>query len=186
MRPPHLVVVLLVVVALSLPGAVAADGTVIDHSGEGLTLDAADGERIHGSTPFESGTLIGVRVQSVGDTHSFLVSRIVRVGENGTFDVTFDLSGLSQLRGGPVRVSIRHNQQAIYQENATLVTYDMPGNSTLTPDVETTETTTETAQPSTATATSTDSLSGFEVPGFGAGAGVVALCLASIAAYARF
>ncbi|AKU07192.1 MULTISPECIES: BGTF surface domain-containing protein [Haloferax] len=184
MRPPHLVVSLLVVVALSLPGAVAADGTVIDHSGEGLTLDAADDEHIHGTTSFSSGTLIGVRVKSVGDTHPFLVSKAVRVGENGTFDVTFDLSELSQLRGGPVQVSIRHNQQSIYQENATLVTHNMPGDSTLTPDVETTATTTETAPPSTAT--TTDSRSGFEVPGFGVGAGVAALCLASFAAYARF
>ncbi|POG54544.1 BGTF surface domain-containing protein [Haloferax marisrubri] len=185
MRPPHLVVALLVVVALSLPGA-AADGTVIDHSGEGLTLDAADGEHIHGSTPFEPGTLIGVRVQSVGDTHSFLISKVVRVGENGTFDVTFDLSELAQLRGGPVRVSIRRNQQPIYQENATLVTYDMPANSTLTPDVEDAETTTETQQPSTTTTETPDSRSGFEVPGFGVGAGIAALLLASLVAYARF
>ena len=106
MRPPHLIVTLAVVVALSLSGVVAADsGTAIDHAGDELTLDAVDGEHVHGTTPFAPGTLIGVRVKSVGDTHPFLVSKAVRVGENGSFDVTFDLSEMAQLRGGPVQAS---------------------------------------------------------------------------------
>ncbi|WP_430639312.1 BGTF surface domain-containing protein [Haloferax volcanii] len=180
MRPPYLIVTLAVVVALSLSGVVAADsGTAIDHAGDELTLDAVDGEHVHGTTPFAPGTLIGVRVKSVGDTHPFLVSKAVRVGENGSFDVTFDLSEMAQLRGGPVQVSVRRDQQPIYEENATLVTYDMPENSTLTPDIRdaaTAETT------SASTATTADSSSGIDVPGFGAGVGVAALLVASFVA----
>ncbi|ELK49516.1 hypothetical protein D320_18709 [Haloferax sp. BAB-2207] len=118
-------------------------------------------------------------MKSVGDTHPFLVSKAVRVGENGSFDVTFDLSEMAQLRGGPVQVSVRRDQQPIYEENATLVTYDMPENSTLTPDIRdaaTAETT------SASTATTADASSGIDVPGFGAGVGVAALLVASFVA----
>ncbi|ELZ98463.1 BGTF surface domain-containing protein [Haloferax sulfurifontis] len=181
MRPPHLSVALLVVVALSLSGVAAADsGTVIDHPGDELTLDAVDGEHVHGTTPYATGTLIGVRVQSVGDTHPFLVSKAVRVGENGSFDVTFDLSELARLRGGPVKVSVRRDQQTTYEENATLVTYDMPENSTLTPDIGEADATAETAASSPAT--TSDSPSGIEIPGFGVGVGVAALLVASLVA----
>ncbi|CQR50419.1 MULTISPECIES: BGTF surface domain-containing protein [Haloferax] len=178
MRPPHLIVALVVVVALPLSGVAAADGTAIDHAGDELTLDAVDGEHVHGTTPYAPGTLIGVRVKSVGDTHPFLVSKAVRVDENGSFDVTFDLSELSRLRGGPVQVSVRRDQQTIYEENATLVTYDMPESSTLTPDVEDADATAETT--SSPAATTADPSSGIDVPGFGAGVGVTAILVASL------
>lgn len=103
MRPPHLVAILLVVVTLSLSGVVVANSsTAIDYTGDGLTLDAIDGEHVHGTALFAPGTLIGVRVKSVDDTHPFLVSKVVRVGENGSFNVTLNLSEMAQLRSRPV------------------------------------------------------------------------------------
>ncbi|ELZ91475.1 hypothetical protein C440_14214 [Haloferax mucosum ATCC BAA-1512] len=175
MRPPQSLAVVFVFLLLSASGAVIADGgTVIDHQGERLILDAAEGQHIHGTTPFEAGTVIGVRVQAVGGTHPFLVSNIVRVGENGTFDASFDFSELAPLRGGPVQISVRHNETSVHQTNGTLVTNNMPEDSTFTPVSGTDETMTTTARITTVRATS-DSMSGFDVPGFGVETALTAL-----------
>ncbi|WP_410765097.1 BGTF surface domain-containing protein [Haloferax sp. DFSO60] len=152
----------------------AASGFNINYEGEQFVLDATAGQHVRGTTTFEKGTVINVRVMSSGETHPFLMSKSVSVGTNGSFDVQFDLTELAPLRGGPVTVAIRHNESRLYATNATLVTNNMPADSTLTPDVaDTTETTTKT--------TTTDSPStGIEVPGFGLVAGLLALLVTAL------
>jgi hypothetical protein len=183
MRPPRTLGVVLAALLVLAPVSVTADGTTaIDHTGDEITLTAAEAQQIHGTTPFESGTVIGVRIKSVGDTHPFLVSKAVRVTENGSFDVAFDLSGLSPLRGGPVEVEVRHNETTIHEIGGVLVTRNMPDDSTLTYQTPTEETT-PAASKTPSTTTTSASFSGLDVPGLGLGVGVVALV--SVALLAR-
>ena len=177
MRPPHSLFALLLVLVVASSGVVAADGTTaIDHQGDQIVLDAAEDQHISGTTPFDPDTVIGVRVKSVGDTHPFLVSKAVRVDENGSFDVAFDLSELAPLHGGAVAVVLRHNETTIHQVPGVLVTKNMPVNSTLTYDPSTQATTTaSTSTATTTTTTATGPLSGVAVPGLGLTTGVVAL-----------
>ncbi|KAB1188835.1 MULTISPECIES: BGTF surface domain-containing protein [Haloferax] len=177
MRPPHTRIVFFGVLLLVAPASIVASdgGTAIDHQGDEIIIGAATDQRIEGTTPFESGTIIGVRVKSVGETHPFLVSKAVKVGENGSFDVVFDLSELAPLQGGPIHVEVRHNESTIHELDGVLVTKNMPAESTLTYAPPTDGTT---SPPSTTTATTTtpdDSSSGIDVPGFGIVAGLVAL-----------
>ncbi|AFK18819.1 PGF-CTERM sorting domain-containing protein [Haloferax mediterranei ATCC 33500] len=176
MRPlQSLTVVFVFLLLLSTPGAVVADGsTVINYQGDSLVLDADTDQHISGTTPFEAGAVIGIRIKSVGGTHPFLVSKPVRVGENGTFDVSFDLSELAPLRGGAVQITVRHNETAIYELNGTVVTGNMPEDSTFTPIPGADETTTTTERTTTIRST-TDSMSGFEIPGFGVGTAIISL-----------
>ncbi|ELZ84386.1 hypothetical protein C455_01757 [Haloferax larsenii JCM 13917] len=169
MHPLRQFTVVFVLLFLVTAGAAtAANGTVIEYSGDELVLDAAADQQIHGTTPFEEGTVVGIRVKSIGDTHPFLVSKAIRVGENGTFVVSFDLDELAPLRGGPVEISIRHNESEIHAIEGVLVTNNMPDGSTLSPP--TTSTDRPSTEPSTETTTTTTtrtSSSGFEIPGFG-------------------
>ncbi|KAB1196678.1 MULTISPECIES: BGTF surface domain-containing protein [Haloferax] len=186
MRPPHSLIALLLVLVVASTTVVASDGlTTIEHQGDEIILDAAQNQQIRGTTPFEQGTVIGVRVKSVGDTHPFLVSKAVRVDENGSFTVVFDLSGLAPLRGGPVDVVVRHNQSTIHELDGRLVTENMPENSTLTYDPsnpETTATTSPETVTSTTTTTASGPLSGVTVPGLGITTGVVATLVVALLA----
>ncbi|WP_411963009.1 BGTF surface domain-containing protein [Haloferax sp. YSMS24] len=179
MRPPQSLFAFLLVLVTVSAGVVAADGaTAIDHQGEEIVLDAAGGQHVAGTTPFDPGTVIGVRIKSVGDTHPFLVSKAVRVNQNGSFDVAFDLSELAPLRGGPIAVSVRHNETTIHQISGVIVTKNMPDESTLTYDSSTPATTSEatsTAATTTSTSTPTGPLSGVTVPGLGIIAALVSL-----------
>ncbi|KAB1194681.1 hypothetical protein GJR96_15010 [Haloferax sp. MBLA0076] len=183
MRPPHTLIVPLVVVLVVVSGVVAADGgTVIDHRGDEILLDAVADQRVQGTTPYESGTVIGVRIKSVEDTHPFLVSKAVRVGTNGSFSVTFDLSELAPLHGGPVHVEVRHNETTVHEIDGILVTKNMPDDSTLTYHQPTDESTATDPSPTTTTTTDTGSLSGIQVPGLGLAAGVIALVAVALLA----
>lgn len=176
MRPPHPVFTVILVLVAAASGVAAADGkTAITHQGDAVVLDAARDQHVTGTTPFDRDTVIGVRVKSVGDTHPFLVSKAVRVDQNGSFDVAFDLSELAPLRGGPVAVVIRHNESTIHQVDGVLVTKNMPENSTLTYDPETPETTTTSETAVTSPDTPDGPLTGLRVPGLGVTAGVLAL-----------
>ncbi|WP_416839286.1 BGTF surface domain-containing protein [Haloferax sp. DFSO52] len=179
MRPPHALLVLAFVLVVASAGVAASDGTTsIDYQGDELVLGATSSQKITGTTPFESGTVIGVRVKSVDGTHPFLVSKAVKVEQNGSFAVEFDLSELAPLRGGPVEVEIRRNESIVHEIGGTLVTENMPENSTLTfspSTAETTTTETTTTAETTTTQTPTGPLSGISVPGLGITTGVVAL-----------
>lgn len=184
MRPPQSFFALILVLVTVSAGVVAADGaTAIEHQGEELVLDAAAGQHVAGTTPFDPGTVIGVRIKSVGDTHPFLVSKAVRVNQNGSFDVSFDLSELAPLRGGSIAVSVRHNETTIHQIPGVLVTENMPDNSTLTYDPSTPPTTTTTTA-ATTTTSSAGPLSGVAVPGLGITAAIVSLL--AVGALARW
>ncbi|MFC7203852.1 BGTF surface domain-containing protein [Haloferax namakaokahaiae] len=175
MHPPRMLCIGLAFLVLVSGVGAAAGGIDIDHDGERFILDATADQHVRGTTTFENGTTINVRITSNGETHPFLMSKSTTVGTNGSFDVQFDLTELAPLRGGPVTVALRHNESRIYATNATLVTNNMPENSTLTPDtVESSETTAATT--TTESPTPTD----IGVPGFGLGATVVALLSAAL------
>ncbi|WP_396613073.1 BGTF surface domain-containing protein [Haloferax sp. S1W] len=168
MHPLRQVTVVFVLLLLVTAGvAIATNETVIEHTGETLVLNATTDQHIRGTTPFEKGTVVGVRVKSIGETHPFLVSKTVRVGENGSFHVSFDLDELAPLRGGPIEVSIRHNSTRVHAKEGVLVTHNMPNGSTLTPP--TTTAIDPSTQPPTETPTTTMSTppTGLDIPGFG-------------------
>lgn len=73
----------------------AAETPRFVHDGEQLTLEPASGQTIRGETDLEGGTELSVRVRSSGE-NPFLRSRPTTVDEDGTFEVTFDMSDVPE------------------------------------------------------------------------------------------
>lgn len=71
-------------------GATQAD-VEFTHEGDSLTLAAASGQPVTGTTTYGEGVDLTVRLRSSGSS-PFMTSRQTTVATDGTFDVTFDLS----------------------------------------------------------------------------------------------
>ena len=94
-----------------VPGE-SVDGTVIATEGDGLTLNASEGQVVAGRTDLAPGERITVRIVSVPNASTpFVRTTETTVTDNGTFDATVDLSRV----GGQPRfeVVVRHDGEAV-------------------------------------------------------------------------
>lgn len=70
----------------------AAESAQLVYEGESISLDAAEGQTIRGTSNFSAGTELTVYVGSNSGESRFLRWDTVTVDENGTFEATFDMS----------------------------------------------------------------------------------------------
>ncbi|QLC33908.1 PGF-CTERM sorting domain-containing protein [Halarchaeum sp. CBA1220] len=83
----------------------------IAHDGENVTVQPAAEQTISGATTLEAGENVTVRVQSSGGESPFLKTDTANVTEGGSFEATFDFSGVES--GAPFEVTVRHNGSEI-------------------------------------------------------------------------
>ncbi len=81
-----------------------ANGTTLVYEGERLSLSAGTGQTVRGETALEPGTELTVRLRSTGE-HPFLERKPATVSQYGTFEATFDLTGVPA--GTTFEVSVR-------------------------------------------------------------------------------
>lgn len=81
-------------------------GTHIDANGSRLTLEAAGGQVVRGSTDRPDGTKLVVRIQSTDGENPFLLQQPTTV-DDGRFRTQFDLSETPT--NATVDVSVHHN-----------------------------------------------------------------------------
>lgn len=80
-----------------------SDRIDIEYEGDGIRLEAAPNQTITGTTDFEPGTKLRVRVQS--HEVPFLKSRRTSVSSDGSFEISFDLSEVDAPSNVTVTVS---------------------------------------------------------------------------------
>lgn len=71
----------------------AAEPPRFVHEGEQLTVEPAEGQTIRGETELDAGTELQIRLRSTGE-NPFLKSATATVEDDGTFEATYDMSGI--------------------------------------------------------------------------------------------
>jgi hypothetical protein len=88
-----------------------AEDTVFDTNDEGeIELAAESGQTVSGETDLDPGTEVTVRLRSSGE-NPFLMQEQVTIDEDGSFEATFDLSGVEP--GSPVDATLRADGKTI-------------------------------------------------------------------------
>ncbi|WP_199710284.1 BGTF surface domain-containing protein [Halosegnis longus] len=188
--------------------SVSSTFTVVERAGmlnggEDITVEAASGQEISGTTDIAPGTDVNIRARATG-TSAFLKTATATVTENGTFATEFDFSGSSENTTFDVTASASPQfadgalsaEGTIGAAEATPTPTPTPEPATDTPtpepatDTPTPEPATDTPTPEPATETPTDGgdtateTSGSQ-PGFGGAVAIVALAGAALIALRR-
>jgi len=174
------------------------------NGGEDITVEAASGQEISGTTDIAPGTEVNFRARASG-TSAFLKTATATVTEDGTFSTDFDFSGTSENTTFDVTASASPQfadgalsaEGTVGAAEATPTPTPEP-TATATPEPTATETptpeptATETPTPEPATETPTDGGDGAtetetsgSQPGFGGAVAIVALAGAALIALRR-
>lgn len=108
-------ILLLVASALvaAQPTLAAQDAAIeIQYEGEVLALEPAPNQTIQGTSTLEPGTEVAVRLQSTGDS-PFIKSTRTTVSQDGSWSVSFDLSGIDPTT---IRVIVQANDGNVTTE----------------------------------------------------------------------
>ena len=101
--------------------AATAASASIDHEGDTLTVRAESGQTVSGTTSLSADEEVSVRLQGQG-AEAFLTSKTTTTGEEGAFEVTFDLSDVDPSAAGPVSVSVVHDGTTLASTEAQFTT----------------------------------------------------------------
>jgi hypothetical protein len=104
------------------PGTGAATtppNATVDHDGDVLTLEAAHGQTITGTTTLEPGASISLRLRSTGES-PFLRTVETTTDENGGFVGQVDLDGVPQ--GTPFELAVLHDGETLTTQTGVVTT----------------------------------------------------------------
>lgn len=101
-----------------------ANSSVLDYQGDELTLQNDPDQIIRGTTDLEAGSEIAVRLQSTGEGTQFIKTRMATVTEDGTFEVTVDMSGIEPKT--PFKITVHHDETVIANVPGTVVAGTVP------------------------------------------------------------
>ena len=168
--------------------------------GEQLTLGGSEAQ-LSGTTNLAPGTEVNLRVQSNSNANPFLKTATATVNQDGTFNATFDMSGIPQDTeftasiGSPNAISDVSETGVVGESTQPTTGATTTGATTTaatTTAATTTSGTTETTTPQPTTTTTTDggngggdTQNGQGQPGFGIVAALIALIAAALIAVRR-
>jgi hypothetical protein len=101
--------------------ALAAASASLDREGDSLTLRAESGRAVSGSTSLPADAGVSVRLRGQGE-EVFLKSKATTTADDGSFEVTVDLSGVDAASAGPVTVAAIHDGTTLTTTEAQFVT----------------------------------------------------------------
>jgi hypothetical protein len=100
------------------------DERAIAYDGDRLTLANDPNRTVRGTTDLASGTQLQVVLQSTGPGTQFIKTTSTTIGEDGSYEAAFDMSGIDP--DTRVRVELRHDGARLANTTGTVVAGSVP------------------------------------------------------------